>query len=256
MNSNTYRRSKTIIWIGKCSKTLAKLSCFVLFIFSANTFAQQQSFGFVPPTIIPETKEKREHLVNALEARLKTKKDSDVLKEFAIIQAVIATENIRTKKQLEQAHRIIKEAIAVLPNDSELVAVQGSLITLNAQYVAQNSSQSMTYLKEGIDLMDKAVRQDPNNIGALLWRGLNSLNLPSFLDRKKIAIKDFEKINILVGNSFGPEFSAMIHFYLGNAYDQGKNKANAQQALYAEHHWKKAVDLKAGYWSNLANKNL
>ena len=89
--------------------------------------------------------------------------------------------------------------------------------------------QKMKYVQRGTRLLDKAVREEPDHLDLRILRGRNSLNLPEFFNRARIAVLDFEYVLKLSKNA-PAAFRANLHFHLGRAYEMSKEpeKANAQ----------------------------
>lgn len=212
----------------------------VVFLMSGSVVAQ---------TVIPDTSDARYARVKVLEKSLEINSQPAQLRELAMIYAVIAGLDDFTKETVEKAEQYLKPAVKANPGDYELMATYGSVIAMKAQF-EKSSIRQMMYMKRGTRKMDRAVKKDPDNIGALLQRGNNSLRLPVFLKRTHIAQKDFKHILELVGDRKGPEFKAMILFNLGEAHLLLK-----QQKL-AVKYWEQSKLIGATHWSEMAAEKL
>ncbi len=212
----------------------------VAFLMNASVFAQ---------TAIPDTSEARLARAKGLEKSLEMNSQPGQLRELAMIYAVIAGLDDFKKETVEKAEQYLKPAVKENPGDYELMATHGSVIAMKAAF-EKSSIRQMMFVKKGTRKMDRAVKKDPDNVGALLQRGNNSLGMPVFLKRTHIAQKDFQHILELVGDEKGPEFKAMILFNLGQAHSMLK-----QQKL-AMKYWKQSKILGTTHWSELAAEKL
>ncbi len=212
----------------------------VVFLMSASVVAQ---------TVIPDTPEAREARSKVLEKSLEMNSQPGQLRELAMIYAVIAGLDDFKIETIEKAEQYLKPAVKENPGDYELMATHGSVIAMKAAF-AKSSMRQMMFLKKGTRKMDRSVKKDPDNIGALLQRGNNSLSLPVFLKRTHLAQKDFKHILELVGDRKGPEFKAMILFNLGQAHLMLK------QQMQAVKYWKESKLLGTAHWSEMAAEKL
>jgi tetratricopeptide (TPR) repeat protein len=196
-------------------------------------------------TSIPDTPEQRRERAMALEQTMKNQGTSAQLRELAMIYAVIAGLDDAQPATTQKAIGILEEAVKSNPDDAELTAAYGSVLTMLARFETSTAKQ-LHYVKKGFRMMDRAIKNDPTNIGALLQRANNSLNTPPFLQRTHFAKKDFQQVLDLVGDSRGPGFKAMILFNLGQAHEV------LQDTEQARNYWRDAVKLKVPVWSDKA----
>ncbi|NQU64836.1 MAG: hypothetical protein HQ517_11235 [SAR324 cluster bacterium] len=200
-------------------------------------------------TSIPNTPQERETRSRALEKSLEIKTNPAQLRELAMIYAVIAGLDDFKKETVEKAERYLNPAVKENPGDYELMATHGSVLAMKAAF-EKSSTRQMMYVKKGTRKMDRALKKDPDNIGALLQRGNNSLGLPIFLKRTHFAQKDFKHILDLVGDQKGSEFKAMVLFNLGRAH------AMLKQQKMATNYWMQAKLLGTKQWSIMAAEKL
>ncbi|MBU2510055.1 hypothetical protein KJ966_01915 [bacterium] len=200
-------------------------------------------------TKIPDSAALRKKRASVLEMELKEEHDPLKLKELAMIYSVIAGFDDQEKTTAVKAEKIVQEAVSIYPKDYELMAVHGSLLTMMARYETETARQ-LHFTKKGFRKMDRAIKQDPDNIGALLQRGNNSMSVPLFLKRTHYAKKDFQHLLELVGDRKGPSFKAMVLFNLGRAHEL------LQESSQAKACWKEAKSMNAPYWSTQANEKL
>ena len=200
-------------------------------------------------TSIPDTLVERASRAKVLERSLKIQSNPAQLRELAMIYAVIAGLDDFKKETVEKAEQYLATAVKENPGDFELMATHGSVLAMKAAFEKSNIRQMM-YIKKGNRKMDRAIKKDPDNIGALLQRANNSLGLPVFLKRAHFALKDFKHILDLVGDRKGPEFKAMVLFNLGRAH------AMLKQQRMAVKYWKQAKLLGTAHWSKKAAERL
>lgn len=200
-------------------------------------------------TAIPDTAEQRKARAIALEQQSDLDNQPAKLRELAMIHAVVAGLDETTPEATKRAVVFLEKAEKANPKDYELMAAYGSVLTMLAKF-QKSTAQQFRYTKKGFRRMDRAIKKDPDNIGALLQRANNSLNVPVFLKRAHYARKDLEHVLKLVGDKKGKRFKAMILYQLGLAYElMNENEA-------AKEHWRTAVGLKAGIWSDKAFSKL
>lgn len=200
-------------------------------------------------TPIPDTAADRANRVQILEQSLEVKANPTFQRELAMIYAVIAGLDNFKKKTVDKAENYLKSAVKTDPQDYELMATHGSVLAMKAAF-EKSSMRQMMYVKKGTRKMDRAIKKDPDNIGARLQRGNNSLGLPVFLKRTHFAQKDFEHVLSLVGSKKGPEFEAMILFNLGQTHSLLK------QHKIAGNYWNRSKALNTAYWSKKAAEKL
>jgi tetratricopeptide (TPR) repeat protein len=97
------------------------------------------------------------------------------------------------KKALPRAVEFLSRAYALDARDSVTMVYLGSATTMLAR-TTDDPMRKMAYVTEGIALMDKAVRRDPDHLAVRLLRGLNAARLPAALHRSEVAIEDFEHV--------------------------------------------------------------
>lgn len=150
----------------------------------------------------------------------------------------------KTVEYLERANQLS-------PYDYEVLAYLGSAKTMAARD-SWNFFTKLSKVNEGINMMDRAVSKSPDNIAVRMVRANNGLKLPGFLNRKDIALRDFQHLEILVQRVEGvsPDLKAEIFYQLGMLYKE-KNKSLARE------YFKKAVDVStASKWGREAKREL
>ncbi len=221
--------------------SLFLLSLIWLMLFSVSAVNAQ--------TVIPDTLEQRKSRVQDLEQQSDLDAQPAKLRELAMIHAVIAGLDEPTPEATVRAVKILERAEKTNPKDYELMAAHGSVLTMMARF-QKKTSQQLRYTKKGFRKMDRALKKDPDNIGALLQRANNSLHMPVFLKRTHYARRDFKHILKLVDDKKDSNFKAMVMFQLGLAYELMDDGEAAKKQ------WQTAGQLKAGFWSDKALSKL
>ncbi len=162
-------------------------------------------------------------------ARLQSDRDSiKAIRELGIIYHMKAVEGPVEIDYIRESHSLLKKAYAQDKTHTITKAFLGSITTMMAITV-EESPQKMKYVNRGTRLLDKAIRDDPEHLELRMLRGRNSLKLPKFFNRARIAVLDFQHVLKLTKNA-SVEFRASLHFNLGQAYEMSEEpeKANAQ----------------------------
>lgn len=207
------------------------------------------SANLIAQTAIPGTAGERLQKAMVLEKTLETEQNPRALRELAMIYAVIAGLDDPEKATTLKAEGLLKKASIRMPGDYELMAAHGSVLTMLARY-EKSSARQLHFVKKGFRKMDRAIRKDPDNIGALMQRANNSLAMPPFLKRVHFAQKDFQRVLALTDDKHDKTFKAMVLFKLGQAHKRlnQQNKARAS--------WQQSSLLKAPCWSDQAAREL
>lgn len=118
------------------------------------------------------------------------------------------------------------------PHNHLLRAYLGSAYTL-ASRDAFPGPAKLRYLKDGLKTMDAAVEAAPGQPAVRFIRAVNNFHLPSFVNRRDNARKDFE---ILVGqlregdHGLSPATRQAIFYYAGLAFKQTRQARAAREA--------------------------
>ncbi len=133
------------------------------------------------------------------------------------IEEIIANaEKLANEKNLVEAIEILENAIIANPQSADLLAEYGL-------YLSQRAGE-VSFLKAGLlstkafKQLDKALEYDPNHIKARLYRGILAVNVPKFMGKLKLGIKDLEKIQSLYGDN--KELYLVSSYYLGMGYQK------------------------------------
>ncbi|MBI3813568.1 MAG: tetratricopeptide repeat protein [Nitrospinae bacterium] len=176
--------------------------------------------------------------------------DKDSLKVLGIAYHNLG--RLEIKGLPDKAVEYLEKANQLSPADYEALAYLGSAKTMVARD-SWNFFTKLSKVNEGINMMDRAVSKSPDNIAIRMVRANNSLKLPGFLNRKGIAMKDFQHLATLIQMSEGvsPDLKAEIFYQLGMLYKSDGNESLAKE------YFKKAVNVSPdSKWGIDAKKEL
>ncbi len=113
----------------------------------------------------------------------------EALKTAGILLQQIARKDPQ-REDVELAERQLKRARELSPDDHEIAAWLGSVITMKALFETDPGRQTL-WVKVGAKLMDAAIKAVPDNLVVRLVRANNSIELPAFLRRARFGVEDF-----------------------------------------------------------------
>ncbi len=93
---------------------------------------------------------------------------------------------------LAGASALLEKASAEYPDNADIYARWG-LYTGQMAGATEDMMEAFAYTTKSFNLLDKALQLDPENMNALLYRGIMGVNVPKFLGRLKGAQNDLEK---------------------------------------------------------------
>lgn len=212
--------------------TMAMLIFVVLYISSATLFASGN---------VDSEDTKTQNKVLELESLLEEDpQNTKLCMELAIIYHGKAADG--EKQAIEKAEPLFKKILDAEPNNAEVRAWYGSLLTIKGREDWFPPAK-LFYVIQGIQQMDRAVELSPDSTSVRLVRGHTSVALPYAFGRNNVAIKDFEYLLTLDESKpgqFDANTLAGIYLDLGKAYSQGGDKDKARE------NWQKAMDIAPG----------
>jgi len=133
----------------------------------------------------------------------------------------------------KRAEEIFKTILQKKKDHTEAMVYYGSLLTLKGRDAIMPWSK-LSYVEEGCEVMDKAVRLDPHNIKLRVRRAMNNINLPDSFNRQTCYLGDFEFIrNHRAFLTFTPDFQQQILFYSALAYKKN-NEPDKSREMYQQ----------------------
>ena len=152
--------------------------------------------------------------------------DCEILKGLGIAYHIMATKDAR--KYAPLAFKTLSEVREWNEADYVTICYLGSATTMMAA-TTNNLMEKGSYTNRGIALMDKAVRKAPDNVTVRLTRAYNSKSLPDFLERKSVAIEDFEHLAEMIrkGSLSSISIKKAVYSNLAELYE---NIGNGEKA--------------------------
>ena len=145
------------------------------------------------------------------------------------------------KKAYDKASELFSKLRTECPNDAHVEAYYGSLRLLAASRTwAVWTKNSLS--KEGIQLMDAAVKTAPENLDIRFVRAATTYSLPSFFRRKEQSRQDFDflagrAITAAHDGTLEPRLAAASLYFHGEFLRDGSKTGEAIAA------WKQAIQL-------------
>jgi hypothetical protein len=134
----------------------------------------------------------------------------------------------------DKADKLCNQLQEVKNPSALIMAYLGSVQAIKAKH-AWNPVNKMSYLKQGFDTIDKAVKKDPNQLEVRFLRFSLQYYVPSFLGYSKNLINDKNKIVSILKNSSNMKFDVdgeilknMVNFMIDS------KKCNSQEIAVLE----------------------
>jgi len=159
---------------------------------------------------------------------------SQTLEEY-----VKKAEDYQKSDKLEQAAKVMEEAVAKYPGDSAAYSYLGLYLGMQAGRTS-DFMEAGRLVQRSFEMLDKAVSLDPRNPLARYHRGLMGVNVPEFLGKLEDGIKDLEcliEISEQSPDKVAKDILVSAYNHLAQAYQKGKEKQKAKLA------WEKVIEL-------------
>jgi tetratricopeptide (TPR) repeat protein len=117
------------------------------------------------------------------------------------------------------------------PNDQLARVYLGSAWTLRSRDMSIGPGK-LSALHKGIELMDQAAKDAPNELKVLLIQAVTNESLPGFLGRRKIAREQLEQLVVKVENDpakLSSEDQQLLYLNAGRAAEQAGEKEQAHK---------------------------
>ncbi|ASP37684.1 hypothetical protein CHH28_02915 [Bacterioplanes sanyensis] len=163
--------------------------------------------------------------------------------------ANITAESSRDEQRIQQLQHTLTQALKASPEDAELMAALGSLLSYQSSLHTDNLAKLNVLMRKGTRYMDRAIKQAPHHLGARLQRGIACANMPAFVKRAHFAVQDLTMVREQVGQRYGADFLAFVEYYLGQALLRNGEPDAARQV------WQ-GIDQHAEQWSTKAQQAL
>jgi len=207
----------------------------ILFIIFPCFSTGEQIRGDYPYNVWDE-KELRE-IVKDYENKYSVERSTKALKILGIAYHNLAV--LGNRGVAKRSVRYLKKLRNTLPGDIETLAYLGSATTILGRD-SFNPINKIRYVSKGTKLIDKAIKNEPNNIVMRILRISNSRALPGFFGRYKFVEKDLEFLLEFAEKEpllFPSGLLANIYYLKGEVLkDKGKISS-------AQEFWRKAVEV-------------
>ena len=153
--------------------------------------------------------------------------DRETLNGLGIAYHIMATKDAQEYAPL--AFKILSKAHEGNEADCVTLCYLGSATTLMAS-TTNDLMEKSSYTNRGIALMDKAVRKAPDNVTVRLTRAYNSKSLPDFLERKSVAVEDFEHLAKMIrkGSLSSISIRKKVYSNLAELYEEIGQREKAE----------------------------
>jgi len=191
----------------------------------ANTLSADTTY--IQPTELGENPNKQAARLTAL---LAIDKPSTMHQRLiALTQlALFSSDGKQTLAKLSTITDALKALSNDMPNDYELMAAYGSALSYQSVFMQDNLGKMNLTARKGMRIMDRAVKQAPNNLGARLLRGVSYANMPSFLNRAQFAIADLALVKQHTNALPPSHFIDFIDYYLALALSRNDQLPQAK----------------------------
>jgi tetratricopeptide (TPR) repeat protein len=175
----------------------------------------------------------QQSMVDSLESILeKNPNNLDVKLKLAITYHNMVREK-ENDDASERAAALFNNILKMDPNHTETMVYYGSLLTLKGRD-AFFPWKKMSYVEDGCDLMDKAVKLEPENVSLRIRRAMNNINLPDMFERERYYLEDFQFIrNHPAFSNFNPGLKQQILFNSARAFEKNRQPDKSRE-LYQQ----------------------
>jgi tetratricopeptide (TPR) repeat protein len=142
-------------------------------------------------------------------------------------------------KAVELAEQYLTRLLRVQPEHAMGMALLGSAVTMKARDAFWPNVR-FRYAREGIRIMDAAVKLAPENADVRFVRAENNFHMPGFMNREEIAREDLQWLWDQVQSR--PE-AFTNHFKQKVSYYQGLSLKNQKQSAAAVKVWEYGLQL-------------
>ena len=184
-----------------------------------------------PPFGIVDPRKLNDALAEAKAGVAANDKDVNALRVAGVASHQLA--RLRVSGTAQQAVDFLTRAVALAPDDAELLAYLGSA---HAMLGRDSSSivSKLTNVNRGLSELDKAVRKNKDNLRARLLRGSVSYEVPKMFDRKQVALDDYTYVAQMVqgGRPLEKTIQAEVYYKLGALLLERNDRAAADNYFF------------------------
>jgi len=151
--------------------------------------------------------------------------------EIIQIQALHDQSAAGDKSATDRLCALLETLLATQPHNSLYRVYLGSALTLKSRDAFPGPAK-LRYLKDGLSMMDRAVKDAPENLCVRFVRAVNNFHLPAFVNRRDNARKDFEILLAAIqadSTSLNEQTLQAIYYFAGLAFKQTNRDQQARQ---------------------------
>lgn len=126
------------------------------------------------------------------------------------------------------AAELLEKSIEANPNSADLLAQYG--ICLSKQAGSASMMKAGMLSEQAFKQFDAALKIEPRHMKATLYRGILSIQVPSFMGKLHQGIKDLEDVRSKYGAT--PALYITSNYYLGIGYQKNEETAKAADAFH------------------------
>ncbi|WP_141235530.1 hypothetical protein [Pseudoalteromonas sp. NBT06-2] len=182
---------------------------------------------YISPTFIGSSVNEQKKLLTQLSAQAQLS-DEQRRQKSLIELALFSNDKNQSLSKLEAISNNLDALSSDMPNDVEIMAAYGSALSYQAVFLQHNLGKMNFVSRKGMRLMDRAIKQAPNNLGVRLLRGVSYANMPRFLNRAKFAITDLSLIKQQSKSETNSDFLAFVNYYLAMALAKNEQPQQAK----------------------------
>lgn len=148
--------------------------------------------------------------------------DMEVLLAYGIV--------LHDTNQIDEAIEVLKKVLETDAKNPMARGYLGSSLTKKANEL-EDIALKVETLQEGIDILDKNVKDNPDHFGARMIRAENNYYLPKMFNRLKISIADFNHLLTLVHNDSSSKTIPYLKYRLLQCYVKNEQVDQAKEIL-------------------------
>jgi len=167
---------------------------------------------------------------------------TSIAQSQTIEEYIKKAENYQESNKLEEAVQMMEEAVKKFPDNSTTYSYLGLFTGMQAGRTS-DFMEAGQLVQKSFELLNKAVSLDSDNPFARYHRGIMGINVPEFLGKLDIGVRDLEVLIDMSQKSPGKISNDMlvdVYNLLGQGYQKKKDKQQAKLA------WEKVIELVPG----------
>ncbi|SFC32259.1 hypothetical protein [Pseudoalteromonas denitrificans] len=188
--------------------------------------------NYAQPTFVGASEEEQLNLLKKL--NLSKQPDNEQIRKKLLIElALFSNSDLQTALKLERITEKLEQFARVNQQDFEILAAYGNALSYQAIFHQDNLGKMNLLSRKGMRIMDRAIKEAPNNLGARLLRGISYANMPAFLNRSRFASVDLTLVKQYSTPKKNDAFTDFINYYLAMALAKNEEIKQAKKIWLA-----------------------